>query len=178
MAGVIAERMTVELEGDFVVFLIGIRINKFWKVHKWLPTYLAMPRMLRELSKAGPESGFLGYTMGLPVIVQYWRSFEALESYARNPDQQHWPAWIDFNKKMNRSRGDVGIWHETFLVREGRFEAVYSGMPAFGLGTVGTLTPATGSRNDARQRLRGLVEVEPPPLTEATPNVPTVAGND
>ena len=57
------QRMTVELEGDFVVFLIGMRINKPWKVHKWLPVFLGMPRMLKELQNR-PESGFLGYTMG------------------------------------------------------------------------------------------------------------------
>ncbi len=49
MAQVIPSRMTAEVEGDFVVFLIGMRINKPWKVHKWLPVFLAMPRMLKEL---------------------------------------------------------------------------------------------------------------------------------
>lgn len=153
MATPIPERLTVAIEGDFVVFLIGMRINKPWKVHKWLPLFLGMPRILRELSRAGPDSGLLGYTMGFPVIVQYWRSFEALERYARNPDHLHWPAWVNFNKRLNKSRGDVGIWHETYLVRAGEFEAVYSGMPPFGLGKVGTLQPATGSRNSARDRL-------------------------
>jgi hypothetical protein len=36
MAKVIEDRMTAQVEGDFVVFLIGMRINRFWKVHKWL----------------------------------------------------------------------------------------------------------------------------------------------
>jgi hypothetical protein len=178
MAAVIPDRMTVDFDGDFVVFLIGMRINKLWKVHKWLPAFLAMPRMLRELSKSGPESGFLGYTMGMPVMVQYWRSFEALESYARNPDREHWPAWTNFNKKMNRSRGDLGIWHETFLVRDGQFEAVYSGMPAFGLGKVGTLIPATGTRNNARDRMRRPDEAQSPALTSASPHVPNGSDND
>lgn len=31
MARVIADRMTAQVEGDFVVFLIGMRINRFWK---------------------------------------------------------------------------------------------------------------------------------------------------
>src|SRR5207342_1870402 len=50
MAQVIPSRMTAEVAGDFVVFLIGMRINKPWKVHKWLPVFLAMPRMLKELA--------------------------------------------------------------------------------------------------------------------------------
>ena len=59
MPPIVPQRMTAELEGDFVVFLIGMRINRPWKLHKWLPVVLAMPRMLREL-EARPESGFLG----------------------------------------------------------------------------------------------------------------------
>jgi hypothetical protein len=60
MADVIPARMSAEVDGDFVVFVIGMRINKLWKVHKWLPVFLAMPRMLKELEKQ-PESGFLGH---------------------------------------------------------------------------------------------------------------------
>jgi hypothetical protein len=152
MASVIPNRMTAELEGDFVVFLIGMRVNKPWKIHKWLPVFLAMPRMLREL-EAQPASGFLGHTMGFKLIVQYWRSFEHLEAYARSQDRQHWPAWVAFNKTIGNSRGDVGIWHETFRISAGNYETVYSGMPPFGLGKVGKLVPASGSRESARNRL-------------------------
>src|SRR5258705_4752751 len=108
MATVIGKRVTAKIEGDFVVFLIGMRINKLWKPHKWLPVFLAMPKMIRELEQH-PESGFLGHTMTLRVIVQYWRSFEHLEAYARSQNQSHWPAWVDFNKRVGRSREDVGI---------------------------------------------------------------------
>jgi Domain of unknown function (DUF4188) len=60
-AEVIAQRMAARMEGEFVVFLIGMRINKPWKIHKWLPVFLAMPRMLKEL-RANPDAGFLGDT--------------------------------------------------------------------------------------------------------------------
>jgi hypothetical protein len=40
------------LEGDFVVFLIGMRISRFWKFHKWIPVARAMPKMLVELSRS------------------------------------------------------------------------------------------------------------------------------
>lgn len=36
MAQVIPGRVTAQVEGDFVVFLIGMRINKVWKIHQWL----------------------------------------------------------------------------------------------------------------------------------------------
>jgi len=32
MASVIPERMSAALDGDFIVFLIGMRANKRWKV--------------------------------------------------------------------------------------------------------------------------------------------------
>ena len=154
MAQIFDRRMTAELDGEFVVFLIGMRINKPWKVHKWLPVFLAMPRMLKELY-ADKDSGFLGHIFTMKVIIQYWRSYDQLEAYARSHDNQHWPAWVDFNQRMKDSRGDVGIWHETYVVKPGGYETVNSGMPAIGLGTVGRLVPAEGNREASRQRLSG-----------------------
>jgi hypothetical protein len=151
MPPILTDRLTATLDGDFVVFLIGMRINKPWKVHKWLPVFLAMPKMLREL-KAHPEVGFLGSMSAGRTIVQYWRAFEALEQYARSRDNVHWPAWVAFNKRTAASRGDVGIWHETYCVGAGRYETVYSGMPPTGLGAAGSLVPASHARESARGR--------------------------
>lgn len=154
MATIIPKRVTAHIEGDFVVFLIGMRVNKPWKIHKWLPVVLAMPRMIREL-QARPESGFLGHMQSAGLFVQYWRSFEHLEAYARDRNQGHWPAWVDFNRRVGASRGDVGIWHETYLVRAGEYECVYSGMPPFGLAKASALVDAAGHRDTARGRLKG-----------------------
>ncbi len=147
-----SERMTAKIEGDFVVFLIGMRINKPWKVHKWLPVVSAMPKMIKEL-EANPELGMLGHIFGLKLIVQYWKSFDHLEAYARSKDNIHLPAWKAFNVSVGKSRGDVGIWHETYQVRAGEYESVYSGMPRFGLGAASKLLPATGSKQTARGRI-------------------------
>jgi len=152
MASIVPKRVTASIEGDFVVFLIGMRINKPWKIHKWLPAFLAMPKMLKELQRR-PESGFLGHISGPTVIVQYWRSFEHLEAYARDHDQSHWPAWVDFNRRVGRSRGDVGIWHETYQVRAGEYECVYSGMPPIGLAKASAQVDAVGVLDSARGRL-------------------------
>jgi len=153
MAKPIPQRMIPLIDGDFVVFLIGMRINKPWKVSKWWPVFAAMPRMLRELD-ANPSLGCLGYTPGFRVIVQYWRSFDHLEAYARNKESQHLPAWKAFNLSVGKCRGDVGIWHETYLVRAGQYEAIYSGMPPFGLGAAAELVPATEATERARDRIR------------------------
>src|SRR3984957_13784084 len=114
MASIIDRRVTAQIEGDFVVFLIGMRINKPWKPHKWLLNVRTMPKMLKELEAAPAPHGFLGYTnLGLFSLVQYWRSFDHLEAYARAREKEHWPAWLEFNRLMKDSRGDVGIWHSS-----------------------------------------------------------------
>lgn len=150
MSKTINQRMTVQMEGDFVVFLIGMRINKWWKFHKWIPVAMAMPKMLKELSQK-PESGFLGAEFGLGVIVQYWRSFEQLEDYAKDRDGLHYPAWKTFNTRIRK--GDVGIWHETYKVRAGEYECIYGNMPKYGLGKVGELIPVAGKRESAAGRI-------------------------
>ncbi|MCP8940907.1 DUF4188 domain-containing protein [Alsobacter sp. SYSU M60028] len=156
MSEIIAERMAAEIDGDFVVFLIGMRVNKLWKLGQWMPTARAMGVMLNELyARPSEETGFLGHQrLSLFNMAQYWRDFDSLEAYARSKDAAHWPAWVEFNRKMKNARGDVGIWHETYKVRAGEYEAIYSGMPKTGLGKVSSLTPATGPREAARQRLR------------------------
>lgn len=154
MSPIVPTRMTAEIDGDFVVFLIGMRINRPWKLHKWLPVFRAMPRMLTEL-ESHPEIGCLGSRQAGFTVIQYWRSFDHLERYARSHDHRHWPEWAAFNRRVGAARGDVGIWHETFLVRAGEYEALYSGMPPFGLGQAGRLVPASGHRESARGRVAG-----------------------
>jgi hypothetical protein len=155
MTRICAERMTARIDGEIVVFLIGMRINRFWKVHKWLPVARAMPRIIAELA-AAPEHGFLGAEqwLGNPTIMlQYWRSFEELERYAKNRSAQHLPAWAAFNRAVG-SGGDVGIWHETYRVRPGDYECIYNNMPLFGLARATAAVPASGRFESAEGRMR------------------------
>ena len=154
MPKIVAARMTAQIEDEVVVFLIGMRINHVWKLHKWLPVARAMPRMLRELS-ANPDSGFLGFHqwLGNPTIaLQYWRSFDHLERYAKDAAWQHRPAWAAFNRAV-ASSGDIGIWHETYRVRPGDFECIYNNMPLFGLARATRAVPAEGQRQSAGGRI-------------------------
>ena len=147
-------RMTSTAEGEVVVFLIGMRVNRWWKPWQWLRTALGMPRMLRELT-AHPELGFLGgesYVGRTTLMVSYWSSLEQLLAYAKKSDAQHLPAWRAFNKHIG-TNGDVGIWHETYRARAGEYESVYLNMPAFGLGKAAGLREAAGHRVSAAGRL-------------------------
>ncbi len=157
-------RHAATIEGDFVVFLVGMRINKPWKIHRWWPVFRAMPPMIRELSR-DPDSGLLGVTKGMlgggPALVQYWRSFDDLERFARNPDARHLPAWRAFNQRV-RASGDVGIWHETYRVRAGEYEAIYNNMPRTGLARAGDREPLAPN-STAAQRI-GARETDKPPV--------------
>jgi len=148
-------RYTAERDGEFVVFLIGMRINAIWRIHEWLPVFLAMPRMLREIrSRDRPgllESRTTVSWRGVTVI-QYWEDFESLRGYAHDPDGEHHPAWMEYNRRFAGS-GAVGIWHETYLVRPGEYEAVYNRMPRQGLGAAGTVRRAADRRQSAAGRL-------------------------
>ena len=151
---VIARRMTAQIEGEFVIFLIGARINKWWKLNQFKWVGDAMSAMIAELEQR-PESGFLGKESWFgrtTMMVQYWRSMDQLMAYARNRDAAHFPAWVRFNKEIG-SNGDIGIWHETYLVKPGQYECIYNNMPAFGLARVAGALPAEANRLTARGRL-------------------------
>ena len=152
MSAIFPGRFTAQTDQPFVVFLIGMRVNHPWKVHKWWPVFRAMPRILAELA-AHPEWGCLASENGLGVIVQYWRSFDHLEAYARHPDRAHWPAWKEFNRVVRASSGDVGIWHETFQVRAGQYECLYGSVPRRGLARAGRHLEVAEARDTARSRL-------------------------
>jgi hypothetical protein len=150
----INERRAAKMDGEFVVFLIGARVNRWWKIHKWLPVALAMPKMIKELL-GKPELGLLGAEAWFgrtTIMVQYWRSMDHLMAYAKSRDAQHLPAWRTFNKQVG-TNGDVGIWHETYRSGPGHYEAIYANMPAFGLAKAGTSVPAQGRYEGARGRL-------------------------
>jgi len=114
-----------------------------------------MGPMLQSLF-ANPEKGFLHaeffWNFSGPVLIQYWRSFEALENFARNPSDPHLEPWKKFNQAIGAG-GVVGIWHETYKVNPGQFESVYGNMPRFGLAAATEHVQAVGRRETARMRL-------------------------
>jgi hypothetical protein len=154
MAEIRRGRYGAEIEGDFVVFLIGARLNSPRLALQSLVDLggrrRGMKAMLDELV-AHPERGLLGYRMGFPTIVQYWRSFDQLEAFARDPGDLHRPTWLEFYRRPRNGR--TGIWHESYLVRAGEYEAVYDDIPVAGLAAAG-VPVALRDGASARQRLR------------------------
>ena len=130
-------RYTAQIDGDFVVFLIGarFRVRDLLRA-RWVGA--AMGEMQQELF-ARPETGFLGgenYFRVFPIetmLMSYWRSFDDLERFSRDRNEAHYPAWIRFYKEIGL-KDTIGIWHETYMVRAGEYECIYGNMPQFGLG--------------------------------------------
>ena len=154
MAKVLPGRFTAHLDGDFVVFLIGMRLNKPWKLRRWWPVATAMPKMLRALDKH-PELGCLGYQSWMgrtTLLVQYWRDFDSLDRFARDEDLPHLEPWRRFNRAI-RDSGDVGIWHKTYRVHAGEYEAIYGNMPVFGLAAAAAHVPVARKAQAAAARI-------------------------
>jgi len=99
-------RHAAEIDGDFVVFLIGARFELRHPVRTFrdLGGRRGMKHMLDYLS-AHPERGLLAYEMGLPTIVQYWRSFEHLEAFAKNTDDPHLAVWRNYGSARPPAAG-------------------------------------------------------------------------
>ncbi len=146
-------RYTAKPEGEFVLFLIGMRFNKWWRIDKWFSVFLVMPRMLRELYKQ-PELGLLHHEMWFSrtiILVQYWKSADQLIAYANAKDAEHLPAWKAFNRSVKDD--SVGIWHETYVIKPGQYETIYANMPRFGLGAATALQEANGALARASTRM-------------------------
>jgi hypothetical protein len=149
-------RWTARIDGDFVVFIIGARFDVRNPVRSLIDLggRMGMPQMLKYLSEH-PEKGFLGYQQaGLTTTIQYWRSFEDLERFARDEDDPHLKVWRNYWKRLGTSPR-TGVWHETFLVRAGEYEAIYGNMPPLGLAKASELVPLSADAT-ARKRLKNL----------------------
>jgi hypothetical protein len=155
MSKIFPGRYTARIEGPFVVFLIGMRINRLLAVNKWMPVARAMGPMLRELY-ANKDLGFLSaetcVTWRGVSLIQYWRSFEHLHAYANARNANHLPAWAAFNRSVGAD-GSVGIWHETYQVAANQYEVVYANMPSWGLAKAGEQVPAIGRLSGAKDRM-------------------------
>jgi hypothetical protein len=148
-------RWTADVD-EVVVFLIGARFNRKTRILSSLRDLRstrgrALWKMCDHLM-AHPDRGLLGYeVLGPTTMVQYWRSFDDLERFAKDRDDPHLDAWRTYWKRVGRS-DRTGIWHETYVVRRGDYEVVYGNMPSFGLAKATRAVPVAEARQ-ARDRM-------------------------
>ncbi len=84
-------------------------------------------------------------------VLQYWRTFEEMETWTRRPPHSDW--WAEAVARM-RTRADFGIYHETFLVPRDRIESIYLNCQPTGLAAFGTTGEAVGADTNSRGRLK------------------------
>ena len=122
----IKQRVAAKENETFVVFVVGMRINKLWALHQWLPVALAMPSMVieqirnRSIGVVGIPRTFVSGR--LIQVQQYWKTYEDLDNYSKGA--LHAPAWSRFNKAARKSTA-VGIYHETYEISRSGYEAIY-----------------------------------------------------
>ena len=138
-----------------------MRINRFWRFGKWLPVIRAMRPMLAELS-ANPDSGFLGaeYLLRGPrtvMLLQYWRDFSTVWKPMRviAIGRIGRPGPPSTRPSALMARWAFSMKPTSF--RQAGTKPSNANMPPFGLGKVAGTIPATGSRNEARSRLKAAV---------------------
>ena len=149
-------RKMAKIDGDFVIFHIGFRPNRHIDgFGKWVGD--AMKEMLQELEE-NPELGCLGGEIMVgaatgPLLVQYWRSLDQLNAYARNADNKHAGPWAKLMKK-GRETADYGFWHEAFEVKSGCYESIFVNCPPMMLGNCreAELVQLEGKNNSAAGR--------------------------
>ncbi|MGC1217296.1 MAG: DUF4188 domain-containing protein [Phormidesmis sp.] len=150
-------RYTADVSHPCVVFLIGMRVNRFWAIKKWLSVATAMQPMMTTLAQH-PEKGLLSSNMFFRLwpletcLVSYWRSFEDLTRFARSSSGPHWQAWQQFMKDIGDD-GSVGIWHETYQIDPAKCECIYGNMPVFGLAAATTHIPVSEKTHSAAKRM-------------------------
>lgn len=157
MSGRNEGRVMADIEGEFLVFVVELRVYQWWRFWKWVPVVRAMGSMLTELIQK-PEYGLLNFEYWFAfrrqLFLMYWRSYEHMHDWVLNKDATHIPGWKLLNQLMKDSPNVLGFWHESFVVHPYEYEAFYRNVPTVGLGRAGSLVPLTGRATTAAARLR------------------------
>ena len=155
MGEIFGGRFCARIEGPFVVFLIGMRINRLSAIHRWPKPAWNTYKMVGHMAKEPPD-GYLGgelffYWRGIGMI-QYWRDFDALETFARDSDRPHLAAWRQLAAQTANDT-TFGYWHETYKVAPDNYECIYGSMPGFGLANASKHVAIASRTETARDRI-------------------------
>lgn len=148
-------KFIVELDEPVVLFIVSGQVNNWLKIYRWFYIPINFLRMVYWLHRH-PESGCLNGHVYLRIfpfgmlLLSYWRSWDDLEAFARGKDGTHLASWQRYFRDADDS---MAIWHETYLVEPGKFEAVYGNIGPYALGKVGRIETPKGRKHNGRGRL-------------------------
>ncbi|MDR3620030.1 MAG: phenylacetaldoxime dehydratase family protein [Paludisphaera borealis] len=122
----------------------------------WFHARTLRAAIARDADRAVAEgAGLLGsepFTIarGHFGVLQYWRSFDALDAWSHRPPHSEW--WRAAVDRMRRKQ-DLGVYHEVFLVPAANLESIYLDCEPAGLARFGKLGEPVGPSTTARGRL-------------------------
>ena len=99
---------------------------------------------------ADVEGDFVVFLSGARASRNLRRSCEHPERFANDRDDPHVAARRNYWKRVGKDTR-TGIWHGTYLVRAGEYEAVYGDTPPYGLGKASSLVPMSDERPRAAE---------------------------
>ena len=130
-------------EQDFVLFVLGLRVNHYWNFREVLKLYRLIPKVFAEARQLG-GIGYLGgtyrFTLREPLIIQYWQSMDALQRFAHDPAHSHAQIWKLYHATAGKS-GSIGIWHEAYHIVPKGQQSNYFNMPFTGMGQFSPIEP-------------------------------------
>ena len=148
-----AVAMVPEGVSELVLLRMGLRALKWtaWGHIKRLANEVERASARAITEKAGllhsERVRFEGRHLG---FLQYWSGFDALEAWARREPHSAW--WRSAVERM-RSRGDIGVYHEAYIVARDGAESIYMNCPPTGLSAFGILKEPVGPLTTSRDRL-------------------------
>ena len=116
---------------------------------------------------AGPAHMIQAWTSNngeeyIPTEAEVIRDYSAVSGYVPGDDSTDVGCVMldvmNYWRRVGRS-DRTGIWHETYLVRAGEYEAIYGNTATRGLGKAGRLVPV-GQESNARGRLGAASKAE------------------
>ena len=120
----------------------------------------ATRRFAREVAQASQvaietRAGLLGserVSFGWKHVgfLQYWASFEALDTWSHTSPHATW--WKLAVERM-RVKGDIGVYHEAYVVARSNVESIYLDCTGVGLSAFGVTSEPVGPKTTARDRL-------------------------
>jgi hypothetical protein len=142
-----------ESVGELCLVRLGIQVKS---LPAWLFARRLRAAIAADAGRAVAEGAGLlnsqAFAIGLDHfgVLQYWRSFDDLEAWSRRPPHSEW--WRSAVDRM-RLRQDLGVYHETFLVRPAEIESIYLNCRPTGLAAFGLLGESIGPMTTSRGRL-------------------------
>ena len=114
MADVRTGRQRAQIDGDFVVFLIGARpqLTHPLRTFRDLGGRRGMRHMLEYLV-AHPEKGLLSFRDGAAHDRPVLALVRSPRAFARDDSDPHSAVWRNYWKRVGKDNR-TGIWHETY----------------------------------------------------------------